>query len=70
MSTWRPHSKRRLEIEHAPEPWAAKKASNLWPAVAQTNFPACSEKRLAIAKALVFLIASPVKITAPVSISS
>ncbi len=54
----------------APEPFAAIKDSRWCPADAHTNFPDLSAKRSAIARAFVLLSASPVNITAPVSISS
>ena len=54
----------------APEPWAAITASRLCPAEAQTNLPDSSANRSAMARALVRFSASPVRITAPLSISS
>ena len=54
----------------APEPCAAITDSRLWPADAQTNFPVSSANRSAIARALTRLSASPVRITAPESMSS
>ena len=53
----------------APEPWAASWHSMWWPAEAQTNLPASSENRSAMARALRRLIASPVRMTAPLSTS-
>ena len=42
---------------------------SMWPAVAQTNLPASSANSSSIARAFFRLIASPVRITAPLSIS-
>ena len=54
----------------APEPCAAITDSRLWPADAQTNLPLSSANRSAMARALTRLSASPVRITAPESMSS
>ena len=58
------------ESATAPEPCAAIWHSMWWPAEAQTNLPASSENRSAMARALRRLMASPVRITAPLSMSS
>ena len=53
-----------------PEPWAASADSRLCPAEAHTNFPASLAKISAMARALRRLIASPVRMIAPLSTSS
>ena len=55
------------ESATAPEPCAAIWHSMWWPAEAQTNLPASSENRSAMARALRRLSASPVRMTAPLS---
>ena len=61
---------RAFDSATAPEPCAASRLSSLWPAVAQTNLPASSANSSSMARALLRLIASPVRMTAPQSISS
>ena len=54
----------------APDPWAAISVSSASPALTATNLPACAAKISPIARALERRAATPVRINAPVSISS
>ena len=69
MSTCSTHSPRAFDSATAPEPCAASRLSSLCPAVAQTNLPASSANNSSMARAFLRLIASPVRMTAPLSIS-
>ena len=69
MSTCRAQAPRAAESAVAPEPYAASVLSSRCPALAVTILPASSAKISVIARALRRLIASPVRITAPVSTS-
>jgi len=64
MSTCSTHWSRSCESFTAPAPCAASVHSSLWPAVAQTNLPAYGGEQLVDRLRVVFLIASPVRITA------
>ena len=60
----------RIDRATAPDPKAANVASSPSPALTATNLPAWSAKSSPIARALLRRTATPVRISAPVSMSS
>ena len=60
----------RIERAAAPEPKAASVASSASPALTATNLPACAANSSPIARALRRRTATPVRISAPLSICS
>jgi hypothetical protein len=69
-STCSTQASRSFDSRTAPDPCAASRASSRWPAVAHTNLPASRANSSSIARAFLRLIASPVRMTAPESISA
>ena len=70
MSMFMTRAVSRTDRAAAPEPNAAKVVSSASPALTDTNLPACSANKSAMARELLRLTATPVKIKAPVSILS
>ncbi len=67
MSRFMTRQRSRMERAAAPEPNAASVVSSASPALTDTNLPAWSAKRSAIARALRRRTATPVRMRAPVS---
>ena len=69
ISTFMTRADSRIERAAAPEPKAASMASSASPALTDTNFPAWAANKSPMARALLRRTATPVRMSAPVSIA-
>ena len=70
MSTFMTRAPSRTERAALPEPKAASVVSSASPALTATNLPACAANSSPMARALLRRTATPVRISAPLSILS